>query len=104
MSVIHLTQENFEKEVIQSKVPVLVDFWATWCGPCKMMAPVVEEIANEVGSKAKVGKLDVDENQDLAIKYGIMSIPTFVVFENGKVKNSTMGMQDKSSIMKLLSL
>ena len=77
MSVINLDSKNFEEEVLNSEVPVLIDFWATWCGPCRMMAPVVEEIANEVGEKAKVCKVNIDENKDIAEKYDVMSIPTF---------------------------
>lgn len=103
MEVLHLTQENFEKEVLQSEVPVLVDFWATWCGPCKMMAPVVDEIAKEVGETVKVAKVDIDENTNLATKYGVMSIPTFIVFKQGKAICSSVGVQSKEDIMAMLS-
>ena len=102
MSILTITSENFESEVINSDVPVLVDFWASWCMPCKMMAPVLEEIANEVGSSVKVAKINVDDNADLATRYGIMSIPTFLVFRNGEVSNMTVGMQDKADILNLL--
>lgn len=99
-----ITTENFEKEVLNSEVPVLVDFFATWCGPCKMMSPVVEEIAKEMEGKAKVYKVDTDEEQNLAIKYGIMSIPTFIVFKNGEPVSKTVGMRDKEELIKLLNI
>lgn len=85
------TKENFEKEVLKSEVPVLVDMFATWCGPCKMMGPVVEEIAGEYEGKAKVGKLDIDQESELAAKYGIMSVPTFLIFKNGEVVDKVIG-------------
>lgn len=98
-----ITSENFEKEVLNSDVPVLVDFFATWCGPCKMMSPVVEEIAKEMQGKAKVYKVDTDEEQNLAIKYGIMSIPTFIVFKNGEPVDKAIGMRDKEELINLLN-
>ena len=104
MSVINLDSKNFEKEVLNSEVPVLIDFWATWCGPCRMMAPVVEEIANEVGEKAKVCKVNIDENTDIAEKYDVMSIPTFLIIKNGKVAATTVGVQPKENIIKLLNI
>lgn len=104
MSVINLDSKNFEKEVLNSEVPVLIDFWATWCGPCRMMAPVVEEIANEVGEKAKVCKLNIDENKEIAEKYDVMSIPTFIIIKNGKVAATTVGVQPKENIIKLLNI
>ena len=85
------TKENFEKEVLQSDVPVLVDMFATWCGPCKMMAPVVEEIAKEYEGIAKVGKVDIDQDSDLAARYSIMSVPTFLIFKNGEVVDKVVG-------------
>ncbi len=97
-----ITSENFEQEVLNSEVPVLVDFFATWCGPCKMMSPIVEELAKEMKGKVKIYKVDTDEEQDLAIKYGIMSIPTFIVFKNGEVVNTAVGMRDKEELMNLL--
>ena len=84
MKPIEFTDQNFATEVLQSEKPVLVDFWAVWCGPCKMIAPFVEELANEFEGKAKVGKLDVDNNQESAIKYGVRSIPTVLIFKDGK--------------------
>ena len=94
-----LTSGNFETEVYQAEVPVLVDFYADWCGPCKAMAPVVETLAEEYAGKAKVGKINTDENQDIAMEYGIMSIPTFLVFKGGKVVNKMIGMQDKRNLI-----
>ena len=79
-----LSSENFEKEVLNSEKPVLVDFYADWCGPCNAMAPIVEELATELNEKAKVGKINVDENSDIAVEYNVMSIPTFIIFKNGK--------------------
>ena len=98
-----ITSENFEKEVLNSEVPVLVDFFAFWCGPCKMMSPVVEELAKEMEGKAKVYKVDTDEEQNLAIKYGIMSIPTFIVFKNGEPVGKAIGMRDKQELINLLN-
>lgn len=94
-----LTSGNFETEVYQSEIPVLVDFYADWCGPCKAMAPVVETLADGYAGKAKVGKMNTDENQDIAMEYGIMSIPTFLVFKGGKVVNKMIGMQDKRNLV-----
>lgn len=97
-----ITSENFEKEVLNSDVPVLVDFWASWCNPCKMMGPVVEEVAKELEGKIKVFKLNVDNERALAIKYNIMSIPAFLLFKNGKVEKQTVGMQSKEELMSFL--
>ncbi|MBQ6496442.1 MAG: thioredoxin [Firmicutes bacterium] len=102
MAEVTITKENFQKEVLESDIPVLVDFWATWCGPCRMLAPTLEEIAEENEGKLKVGKVNVDEQQELAIQFGIMSIPTLIVFKDGKAVNKTMGLQPKESIMALL--
>ena len=102
MEVKHLTEKNFEEEVLNFDGKVLIDFWATWCGPCKMMAPVVEQIASEISGNVKVGKVDVDENSELAVKYGIMSIPTFIIFENGNPVKTLVGMQDKETLLNLV--
>ena len=98
----NITSENFEKEVLKSNIPVLVDFWANWCNPCKMMIPVIEKIEEELNGKVKVCKINVDEQQELAIKYNVMSIPTFFVFKDGKIANQTIGMQSKQEILDLL--
>ena len=101
MAVLKLTAENFEKEVLQSEKPVLVDFYADWCGPCQMMGPVVEEISNEVND-AKVCKINIDEQMSIAQKYGVMSIPTFIVFKNGDVADKKMGAMPKSAVLSML--
>lgn len=101
MAVVKLTAENFEKEVLQSEKPVLVDFYADWCGPCQMMGPVVEEISNEVND-AKVCKINIDEQMSIAQKYGVMSIPTFIVFKNGDVADKKMGAMPKSAVLSML--
>lgn len=102
MAVIEINNENFEKEVMKSDLPVLLDFWASWCGPCKMMLPVVDDIAESMTS-IKVGKVNVDECQDLAARYNVMSIPTFIAFKNGAEVGRTVGVQSKEELMKLIS-
>jgi len=103
MKPITITDGNFEQEVIKSEKPVLIDFWAVWCGPCKIIAPVVEEIASEYDGKAKVGKLDVDNNQQTAIKYGVRSIPTLLIFKDGKLKDTIIGAVPKGQIVQKLN-
>ena len=95
---ITLTEENFQKEVLESNIPVLVDFWAEWCAPCLMIAPTIEEIAQEYSRRLKVGKLNVDENQNLAAKYGIRSIPTLLIFKEGKVIEQIIGALQKKAL------
>ena len=90
-----LTNESFENEVLHSDIPVVVDFWASWCGPCRMVAPVIEELAREYSGKAKVGKVNVDEEAELAVKYGIVSIPTVLIFKNGEVMEKLVGAQSQ---------
>lgn len=102
MSVIKLTSENFEKEVIKSEIPVIVDFWAEWCGPCRMQSPIVDDLAETMQGKLKVGKINVDEEGDLAAEYGIMSIPTLVFFNKGKVVNTVVGLHSKQEILDLI--
>ena len=102
MAELTLTGQNFEQEVLLAKEPVLVDFWATWCGPCRMLAPVVEEIANEYAGKVKVGKVNVDDERELALEYGVSSIPTVMVFQNGEVKQTSVGYRPKEEIEQLL--
>ena len=100
MAVIELTQENYQKEVIESDKPVLIDFFATWCGPCKMVSPVVDEIANE-RPDIKVCKLDVDRNLDLARNFQVMSVPTLVAMKNGEIVNKIIGAMPKAQILKM---
>lgn len=101
MAVVTLTKENFEQEVIQSQKPVLIDFWASWCGPCKMLSPVVDEIADEVDS-TKICKVNIDEQPELAGAFQIMSIPTLAMMKNGKVITTSVGVQPKSKILKMM--
>jgi thioredoxin 1 len=93
---LEITNENFEKEVIESEIPVLVDFWAVWCGPCKMLTPTIDQLSSEYEGKVKIGKVNVDENQEIAAKYGIMSIPTIMIFKNGQVVEQFIGVQPKT--------
>ncbi|MCF7803460.1 MAG: thioredoxin [Candidatus Marinimicrobia bacterium] len=97
-NTVELTDDNFQNEVMESDVPVLVDFWADWCAPCKAIAPAVEEIANEYQGKAKVGKLDVDNNQQTAMNYGIRSIPTLLIFKDGEVAEQIVGAVPKKQL------
>ena len=96
-----LSSENFTEEVLNSEKPVLVDFYADWCGPCNAMSPVIEELAKELEGKAKVGKINVDENLDIAVEYNVMSIPTLIVFKNGKEEKRLVGLRDKEELLSL---
>ena len=102
MAELVITEQNFEEEVLRAKQPVLVDFWATWCGPCRMLAPVIEEIANEYEGKVKVGKVNVDDERELALQFGVSSIPTVMVFQNGEIKATSVGDRPKEEIEQLL--
>ncbi len=102
MAELHLTQSNWEDEVLNSDIPVLVDFWAPWCGPCRMVAPVVAEIAEEYQGKLKVGKLNTDEEPEIAVRYGIMSIPTIMIFKNGEVADQIIGAVPKEYLIEKL--
>ena len=95
------SSENFKEEVLNSEEPVLVDFYADWCGPCNAMSPVIEELAKELEGKAKVGKINVDENSDIAVEYNVMSIPTLIVFKNGKEEKRLVGLRDKEELLSL---
>jgi thioredoxin 1 len=99
---LELTDENFSKEVLESKDPVLVDFWAPWCGPCRLVGPVVEELASEYQGKIKVGKVNVDENEQTAYKYGIRSIPTLILFKNGRPVDQIIGAVPKHILKKMI--
>jgi thioredoxin 1 len=103
MKPVTITDANFDSEVIKSNIPVLIDFWATWCGPCKAIAPIVEDLAKEYDGKVKVGKVDVDDNQQTAIKYGIRSIPTLLIMKNGKVNDTIVGAVPKTQIVQKLN-
>lgn len=103
MNVIEVNSGNYEKEILKSEKPVLIDFYANWCGPCKMMSPIVDEIAEELQENVTVGKVNVDENQDLAMEYGIMSIPTLVILKNGEPVKTFVGVTDKEKIKSALN-
>lgn len=102
MSVLKIGEENFEKEVLKSEGKVLLDFYADWCMPCKMMSPIIDEIAEELQGKIKVGKINVDNNQELAMKYDVMSIPTIMIFENGTLLKTFIGVTDKNDLLEQL--
>ena len=102
MAVVTITNDNFEKEVLACDIPVLLDFWAEWCGPCKMMSPVVDELADELEGRVKVGKVNVDDERELALQFGVSSIPTVMVFQNGEIKATSVGYRPKEEIEQLL--
>ncbi len=102
MSIIHITEQTFEQEVRNASVPVLVDFWADWCGPCRMLAPVIDELEQEYRGKLCVGKIDIDDQPNLAFMHKVMSIPTVVLFVHGKEVNRLIGLRDKSELKKAI--
>ena len=104
MAEIILTKQNFEAEVLNSEIPVLVDFWASWCGPCMMLSPVIAELAEELEGKIKVGKVNVDEQSELAMQYRVASIPTLLLFKDGKLEKTSVGFMPKSDIIASLGL
>ena len=99
MKILEITKENFEREVMQASKPVLIDFWAPWCGPCRMMAPILEEAAESIGEQALIGKVNVDEQAELANQFEIMSIPTLVIIKQGKIANTLVGAQTKEKVI-----
>ena len=102
MAVVTITKENFEKEVLQADKPVLLDFWAAWCGPCRMLSPVVDEIAQEVDGRVLVGKVNVDEQEELAAQFGVASIPTLVCLKGGQVVDTRVGVRPKEDILSMI--
>jgi thioredoxin 1 len=102
MAVVTVTENNFDQDVLKSDKPVLVDFWASWCGPCRMVSPIVDEIGNESDGRYRVGKINVDEEPDLAARYNVMSIPTLMVFKNGELSKTSVGVRSKQDILSML--
>ena len=102
MKEIEITSANFKKEVLESTIPVLIDFWAPWCAPCRMIAPVIADIAGEMDGKVKVGKVNIDEQENLAREFGVMSIPTLMIFKYGEATETMVGLRSKQDILKLL--
>ena len=102
MAVLKITSENFEQEVLKAAQPVVIDFWASWCGPCKMFSPIVDEFAEENDGKVKVGKVNIDDEPDLASRFGVMSIPTAILFKNGQAVQSMVGVQPKAKLEEMV--
>ena len=102
MAITNLSKDNYKKEVLDTDKTILIDFWASWCGPCKMLSPIIDEVANEVADNIKICKVNIDEQQDLATQFGIMSIPTLMVFKNGELVKRETGLRNKSAIFELM--
>ena len=102
MAITNLSKDNYKKEVLDTDKTILIDFWAGWCGPCKMLSPIIDEVANEVADNIKICKVNIDEQQDLATQFGIMSIPTLVVIKNGQIINNSVGVRSKEEILEML--